>query len=66
MCAIRIRSKRAYGPIRIAAELRDQGGIVNHKRVRRLMKEEGLVVAPPAPGSGRPFRSPPCQSQRTC
>jgi len=45
--AIFVRSKGTYGRIRIVAELRNQGEIVNHKRVYRLMKEEGLVVATP-------------------
>ena len=49
MRAIFVRSKGTYGRIRIVAELRNQGDVVNHKRVRRLMKEEGLVVATPRP-----------------
>lgn len=32
-----------YGYRRIRAELRNQGVAVNHKRVRRLMQQEGLV-----------------------
>ena len=33
-----------YGYRRVTAELRNQGVSVNHKRVRRLMREEGFVA----------------------
>jgi putative transposase len=36
-------SRRSYGRPRMYAELRDEGRMVNHKRVGRLMKLEGLV-----------------------
>jgi helix-turn-helix protein len=35
----------AYGYRRVTAELRGQGGIVNHKKVMRLMKQNGIVQA---------------------
>jgi hypothetical protein len=34
----------AYGYRRVTAELRGEGRIVNHKKVMRLMKENGLTV----------------------
>jgi putative transposase len=34
----------AYGYRRVTAELHDEGHIVNHKKVMRLMKENGLTV----------------------
>ncbi|MEX0893168.1 MAG: IS3 family transposase, partial [Gemmatimonadota bacterium] len=36
-------SRRTYGRPRMYAELRDEGLLVNHKRVGRLMKLDGLV-----------------------
>ena len=39
----------AYGYRRVTAELHDEGRIVNHKKVMRLMKENGLRTAPAAP-----------------
>src|SRR5215813_6761337 len=36
----------AYGYRRVTAELHGEGCIVNHKRVMRLMKENGLTVRP--------------------
>jgi putative transposase len=36
----------AYGCRRVTAELHDEGRIVNHKKVMRLMKENGLTVRP--------------------
>lgn len=38
-------SHPTYGRPRICAELRDEGRVVNHKRVARLMKLNGLVGA---------------------
>src|SRR6266545_2414213 len=35
-----------YGYRRITAQLREDGIIVNHKKVMRLMKEHGLTVQP--------------------
>ena len=37
-----------YGYRRITAQLREDGIIVNHKKVMRLMKEHGLTVQPRA------------------
>ena len=36
-------SRQTYGRPRIYAELRDEGVVVNHKRVARLMKPAGLA-----------------------
>jgi putative transposase len=36
-------SRRSYGAPRMYAELRDDGALVNRKRVIRLMKQDGLV-----------------------
>ena len=36
----------AYGYRRVTAELHGDGRIVNHKKVMRLMKENGLTVRP--------------------
>ena len=36
----------AYGYRRVTSELHDQGRIINHKKVMRLMKENGLSVRP--------------------
>jgi HTH-like domain len=36
----------AYGYRRVTAELHGEGRIVNHKKVMRLMKENGLTVRP--------------------
>ena len=36
----------AYGYRRVTAELHGEGHIVNHKKVMRLMKENGLSVRP--------------------
>ncbi|MCB9707244.1 MAG: transposase [Myxococcales bacterium] len=41
------RYKRHYGSPRMTAELKDQGFLVNHKRVARLMKAHGLCAKPP-------------------
>jgi putative transposase len=41
--AIHAASHGTYGSPRIAAALRAEGEIVNHKRVRRLMREAGVV-----------------------
>jgi putative transposase len=43
MRAIYTFSREIYGGPRMVAELRDEGWLVNHKRVGRLMKLEGLV-----------------------
>jgi putative transposase len=34
----------AYGYRRVTLELHDQGHVINHKKVMRLMKENGLSV----------------------
>ena len=36
--------RRRYGYRRVTAELRDQGLVVNHKRVARLMREDNLLA----------------------
>lgn len=36
-------SRESYGAPRMYAELRDEGALVNHKRVARLMRLDGLV-----------------------
>src|SRR6266487_2666447 len=36
----------AYGYRRVTAELHGEGRFVNHKKVMRLMKENGLTVRP--------------------
>jgi len=41
--AIHDFSRRSYGRPRVYAELRDEGVLVNHKRVGRLMQLDGLV-----------------------
>lgn len=40
------RHQRRYGYRRIAHVLREDGWLVNHKRVRRIMHQEGLLKAP--------------------
>ena len=35
-------SHGTYGSLRVTAALREQGEVVNHKRVRRLMREAGI------------------------
>lgn len=45
MRAIYAFSRETYGRPRMLAELRDEGLVVNHKRVGRLMTEHGLVGA---------------------
>jgi putative transposase len=37
----------AYGWRRVQAALRHRGVIVNHKRIKRLMREHDLQPAPP-------------------
>lgn len=41
----------SYGYRRVTAELHAEGGRVNHKKVMRLMKENGLSVRPRRPFS---------------
>ena len=45
MRAIHTFSRETYGQPRMYAELRDDGWLVNHKRVRRLMRLDGLQGA---------------------
>lgn len=45
MRAIYAFSRETYGGTRMLAELRDEGLVVSHKRVERLMREHGLVDA---------------------
>ncbi len=44
--AIHRRHKGRYGAPRITVELRDQGFVVNRKRVARVMREHGIVGRP--------------------
>jgi transposase InsO family protein len=44
--AIHRRHKGRYGSPRITAELRDQGFVVNRKRVARVMREHGIAGVP--------------------
>jgi transposase InsO family protein len=71
---IHIDSRGAYGALRITRKLRDQGHVVNRKRVARIMREREIVgitrrkprfltkadrTAPPAPDLiGRDFTAP--------
>jgi putative transposase len=41
--AIHAQSDGSYGSPRITAALRAEGEVVNHKRVRRLMREAGIT-----------------------
>ncbi|MFK0251712.1 IS3 family transposase [Amycolatopsis azurea] len=43
IASIHAEHRRAYGVPRITAELRRRGRVVNHKRVERLMREQGLA-----------------------
>jgi putative transposase len=43
MREIHVFSRESYGKPRMYAELRDEGVLVNHKRVARLMKLDGLI-----------------------
>lgn len=36
-------NRRSYGRPRVHAELRDEGFLVNHKRMGRLMRQAGIV-----------------------
>jgi putative transposase len=52
ICLVHATSRCTYGRIRIAAELRAQGEVANEKRVRRLMRAEGL-----RPKAARKFKA---------
>ena len=39
-----VRHRRNYGYRRVQLDLRDEGWIVNHKRVARIMREDNLLV----------------------
>ncbi|OXM42876.1 IS3 family transposase [Amycolatopsis alba] len=43
IASIHAQHRGAYGQPRITAELRRRGHVVNHKRVERLMREQGLT-----------------------
>jgi putative transposase len=45
---IHARSKATDGAPRVHAELRRRGWVVNHKRVERLMRRQGIVGYRPA------------------
>jgi transposase InsO family protein len=55
----------AYGYRRVTAELHDEGRIVNHKKVMRLMKENGLTVRPRRHFMQRPTAITMGRSSRT-
>src|SRR5437879_9392041 len=56
----------AYGYRRVTAGLRGEGRLVNHKKVMRLMKENGLTVRGHAGGSlQRPTATTTGRSSRT-
>jgi putative transposase len=44
---IAVEHRRRYGYRRITAQLRRQGMLVNHKRVRRIMREDHLLAVQP-------------------
>lgn len=44
---------KRYGYRRVTALLRNQGWIINHKRVERIWREEGLKVLQKQPKRGR-------------
>ena len=44
---IALEHRRRYGYRRITAELRRRGMLVNHKRVARMMREDGLLGIQP-------------------
>ena len=51
---VRIASKYGrYGYRRITALLRVEGWVVNHKRVERILRQEGLKVPKKQPKRGR-------------
>ena len=43
MCDIHTESDRTYGSPRMTVELQNQGWVVNHKRVERLMALHGII-----------------------
>ena len=51
------RAKQRYGYRRITAQLRREGWEVNHKRVHRIWKQEGLALPRKRPKRG--FAGPP-------
>ena len=51
VAAIHARNNRSYGRPRIVRDLRDQGQVVGHERVRRSLKRQGLC-----PVYKRPYR----------
>ncbi|MGV9936262.1 IS3 family transposase [Streptomyces olivaceoviridis] len=53
------------GVPRITAELREDGEVVNDKRVARVMQASGRQVPACAGGIARPFRTPPRWRCRT-
>ena len=44
---VALEHRRRYGYRRVAAELRRRGMLVNHKRVARIMRQDGLVGVQP-------------------
>jgi len=50
------RSRVRYGARRRGVLLRREGWVVNHKRVRRMYREEGLAIRTKSPKGRRPAR----------
>ena len=44
---VALEHRRRYGYRRVAAELRRRGMVVNHKRVARIMRQDGLLGVQP-------------------
>ena len=44
---VALEHRRRYGYRRVAAELRRRGMLVNHKRVARIMRQDGLLGVQP-------------------
>ena len=59
-----VLENRRYGYRRVAAELRQQGREVNHKRVLRLMREDNLLCLQSGALSLRRIRATPTGSFR--
>lgn len=58
---INVLPRAGHGCRRVGAELRHQGDIVNHKKLRRLMREHNLLPQ----ASNTPCQGDPASSRRT-